>query len=45
MLSHLNDLYMTDLCCDDSVAKYYESFGFTSANAMILRKYTRQACK
>ena len=45
MLNQLKDLYMIDLCCDDSVAKYYESFGFTRANAMILRNYDRQACR
>jgi predicted GNAT family N-acyltransferase len=44
MLSHLNNLYMIDLCCDDSIVTYYESFGFTRANAMILRNYNRQSC-
>ena len=44
MLTHLNNLYMIDLCCDDRVVNFYESFGFTRANSMILRNYNRQAC-
>jgi ribosomal protein S18 acetylase RimI-like enzyme len=44
MLSQLSDLYMIDLCCDENVTNFYDSFGFTRANAMILRNYNRQAC-
>lgn len=43
MLTELNDIYMIDLCCDDDVVPYYDKFGMTKTNGMILRNYKRQS--
>jgi ribosomal protein S18 acetylase RimI-like enzyme len=45
MLDRLRNTYMVDLSCDENVVAFYECFGMTRANAMILRNYDRQACE
>lgn len=42
MLKELDHIYMIDLCCDDDLVPYYEKFGMTKTNGMILRNYQRQ---
>ncbi len=42
MLKELDHIYMNDLCCDDDLVPYYEKFGMTKTNGMILRNYQRQ---
>lgn len=43
MLIELEDIYMIDLCCDDDLVPYYEKFGMTKTNGMILRNYKMQS--
>jgi len=43
MLKELGDLYMIDLCCDDPLVPYYETFGMRKATGMILRQYEWQS--
>lgn len=43
MLTELDDIYMIDLCCDDDLVPYYDKFGMTKTNGMILRNYNRQS--
>ena len=43
MLIELDDIYMIDLCCDDDLVPYYEEFGMTKTNGMILRNYNMQS--
>ncbi|WP_028543262.1 GNAT family N-acetyltransferase [Paenibacillus taiwanensis] len=43
MLKELDDIYMIDLCCDDDVVPYYDKFGMTRTNGMIVRNYKRQS--
>lgn len=43
MLKELDDIYMIDLCCDDDLIPYYNQFGMTRTNGMIVRNYNRQS--
>lgn len=43
MLKELNDIYMIDLCCDDDLVPYYDTFGMTKTNGMVLRNYKMQS--
>lgn len=43
MFKQLEHLYMIDLCCDDDLVPYYETFGMTKATGMVLRNYARQS--
>ena len=43
MLKELDDIYMIDLCCDDDLVPYYDKFGMTKTNGMILRNYKMQS--
>ncbi|QQZ08456.1 GNAT family N-acetyltransferase [Heyndrickxia vini] len=43
MMKELSDIYMIDLCCDDDLVPYYESFSMMKTNGMIVRNYHRQA--
>jgi len=43
MLKELDDMYMIDLCCDDDLIPYYEKFGMTKTNGMVLRNYKMQS--
>ena len=43
MLKELDDIYMIDLCCDDDLVPYYEKFGMTKTNGMVLRNYKMQS--
>lgn len=43
MLKDLNDIYMIDLCCDDDLVPYYDTFGMTKTNGMVLRNYKMQS--
>ncbi|WP_277586307.1 GNAT family N-acetyltransferase [Psychrobacillus antarcticus] len=42
MLKELADIYMIDLCCDDDLVSYYDTFGMTKTNGMVLRNYKMQ---
>lgn len=39
MLAQLEDLYMVDLCCDDSLKPFYERFDMRAGVGMIRRNY------
>jgi len=43
MLKELDDIYMIDLCCDDDLISYYDKFGMTKTNGMVLRNYKMQS--
>lgn len=43
MLKELADIYMIDLCCDDDLVPYYDKFGMTKTNGMVLRNYKMQS--
>lgn len=43
ILIELDDIYMIDLCCDDDLVPYYEKFGMSKTNGMILRNYKMQS--
>ncbi|MCM2674249.1 GNAT family N-acetyltransferase [Alkalicoccobacillus plakortidis] len=43
MLNELDQIYMVDLCCDDDLVPYYEKYGMTKSNAMLIRNYTMQS--
>lgn len=43
MLKELDDIYMVDLCCDHDLVPYYEKFGMSKTNGMIIRNYNRQS--
>ena len=45
MLKELANIYMIDLCCDDDLVPYYDTFGMTKTNGMILRNYKMQSGK
>ncbi|WP_078393979.1 GNAT family N-acetyltransferase [Shouchella patagoniensis] len=45
MLKQLDDIYMIDVCCDDDVVGYYESFGMQRTNGMVKRNYDKQVGK
>ena len=42
MLEELNDFYMVDLCCDESLQPFYEKFDMLKSQAMICRNYKYQ---
>jgi ribosomal protein S18 acetylase RimI-like enzyme len=39
MLDMLKNYYMVDLCCDESLAGYYEKLGMQKVSGMIIRNY------
>lgn len=41
MFESLKDYYMVDLCCDNSLAGYYEKLGMQKVTGMIIRNYDR----
>lgn len=43
MIQQLNDLYMVDLLCDPDLQPYYEKFGMTRSQGMVIRNYTNQS--
>ena len=43
MLEKLEGYYMIDICCDESLQKFYEKFGMNKYSAMILRNYSKQS--
>lgn len=43
LLKKLENIYMIDLLCEESVEKFYEKFGFRKTSAMMLRHYDKQA--
>jgi len=45
MLAKLDGYYMIDICCDESLQKFYEKFGLKKYSAMILRNYSKQSGK
>lgn len=45
MLKELDDLYMIDLCCDDSLIPFYEEMGMHKSNGMLKRNYDMQSGK
>jgi len=40
MLEKLEHLYMIDLCCDEHLEKFYNSFDFTAVKGMVRRNYS-----
>lgn len=42
MLEELKDFYMVDLCCDESLQRFYEKFGMMKSQGMICRNYKYQ---
>ena len=45
MLAKLEGYYMIDICCDESLQKFYEKFGLKKYSSMILRNYSKQGGK
>ena len=45
MLNTLDHLYMIDVCCDNTVVPFYEKFGMTRVEGMVLRNYHNQSGK
>ncbi len=45
MLKELDDLYMIDLCCDDSLVPFYEEMGMHKSHRMLKRNYQMQSGK
>lgn len=45
MLNELKDIYMVDICCDDDLVPFYQNFGMTHTNGMIIRNYEMQSGK
>ena len=43
MLIELDNIYMIDLCCDNDLVPFYDKFGMTNTNGMILRSYKNQS--
>lgn len=43
MLEKLNDFYMIDIVCDESVQKFYEKFEMRKYHSMIIRHYDKQS--
>ena len=39
LLERLEHLYMVDLCCDESLEKFYTPLGFTTLKGMVRRNY------
>ncbi len=42
MLEELNDFYMVDLCCDESLQAFYEKLDMMKSQGMICRNYKYQ---
>ena len=42
MLEELNDFYMVDLCCDESLQCFYKKLGMIKSHGMICRNYKYQ---
>lgn len=40
MLEKLEHLYMIDLCCDEHLEKFYNSFNFSGVKGMVRRNYS-----
>ena len=45
ILELTKDYYMVDLCCDESLAPFYEEMGLKKTVGMIKRNYDRQSGK
>ena len=45
MLAKLEGYYMIDICCDESLQKFYGKFGLKKYSSMILRNYSKQGGK
>lgn len=43
ILKELDDIYMIDLCCDDSLVPFYEEIGMLKSNGMLKRNYGKQS--
>lgn len=43
MLEELNDFYMVDLCCDESLQFFYKQLGMIKSQGMICRNYKYQS--
>lgn len=43
MLERLEDLYMIDVVCDESVLPFYEALGLRRGHAVMQRNYARQS--
>ena len=43
MMQKLDDLYMTDLLCDERMVSFYTRFGMRKATGMMIRRYRFQA--
>ncbi|MBT2680446.1 GNAT family N-acetyltransferase [Bacillus sp. ISL-35] len=43
MLKELDDIYMIDLCCDDSLVPFYKKMGMVKSNGMLKRNFGRQS--
>jgi ribosomal protein S18 acetylase RimI-like enzyme len=43
MLAKLEEYYMIDICCDESLQKFYEKFGLKKYSSMIIRNYSKQS--
>ncbi len=43
MLSELNDFYMIDLLCDESLIPYYEKLGLSKTTGVFIRNYNNQS--
>lgn len=43
MQKKLENLYMVDLLCDESVQPFYERLGLQKARGMMIRNYSRQS--
>lgn len=42
MLGELNDFYMVDICCDESLQSFDKKLGMIKSQAMICRNYKYQ---
>ena len=43
MLKELENMYMVDLCCDDDLVSFYETFHMMPSNGMMIRNYDMQS--
>ena len=43
ILTRYNNLYMLDVCCDDTVVPFYASKGFLNVSGMIKRNFEQQS--
>jgi ribosomal protein S18 acetylase RimI-like enzyme len=43
MMERLDDLYMIDVVCDESVLPFYEALGFHAGRSAMHRNYSRQS--